>query len=194
MLVFTNHKPWWSYYYVHLALPLGWCAAIGIKSAVDMIIKLHEKTRRSLVPFICVFVLILTAAALWIGGRLYVQIKTVQALPRTYASLLLQQVARYRPYTHWLYTEDLTLSFHADIPMPPPLAVMPLKRWWSGEMTPDRLALEFARYQPEQVVLENQSMGIAFQEQLDRDYRLVYQDEQERLYVLASVVAQARAK
>jgi len=32
LLVFGWHKPWWTYYYVHTALPLCWCAAIGIAS------------------------------------------------------------------------------------------------------------------------------------------------------------------
>jgi hypothetical protein len=29
LVVFTTHKPWWSYYYLHNSVPLCWCAAIG---------------------------------------------------------------------------------------------------------------------------------------------------------------------
>jgi hypothetical protein len=28
--VFGFHKPWWAYYYLHTAIPLCWCAGIGI--------------------------------------------------------------------------------------------------------------------------------------------------------------------
>ena len=30
-IVFATHKPWWSYYYIHIAVPLCWCAAIGVE-------------------------------------------------------------------------------------------------------------------------------------------------------------------
>jgi hypothetical protein len=30
LVVFAVHRPWWPHYYVHIAVPLCWCAAIGI--------------------------------------------------------------------------------------------------------------------------------------------------------------------
>ena len=33
LAVFGLHQPWWNYYYVHTAIPLCWCAAIGIEAA-----------------------------------------------------------------------------------------------------------------------------------------------------------------
>jgi hypothetical protein len=31
---FAVHRPWWSYYYIHIAIPLCWCAAIALTGAV----------------------------------------------------------------------------------------------------------------------------------------------------------------
>ncbi|HEY4416038.1 MAG TPA: hypothetical protein VGO57_10125, partial [Verrucomicrobiae bacterium] len=88
---------------------------------------------------------------------------------------------------HWLFTDNLALSFHTDIPMPPSLAVVPLKRLWSGEMTVGRMVEEFARYRPELVILNNQTTWVPYRDLLDQDYRLVYQDNAYQLYALKSI-------
>lgn len=107
--------------------------------------------------------------------------------PRTFNSLVIAEAERYKPYVHWLFTDNLALSFHTDIPMPPPLAVVPLKRLWSGEMTVGRMVEEFARYRPELVILNNQTTWVPYRELLDQDYRLVYQDNAYQLYALKSI-------
>ena len=34
-IVFPAHKPWWSYYYIHNALPLCWCAGVGLSALLS---------------------------------------------------------------------------------------------------------------------------------------------------------------
>jgi hypothetical protein len=128
------------------------------------------------------------------SGRVYLQIATMKALPRTFSSLVITETERYRPFTHWLYADDQTLSYHIDIPMPPSLAVVPLKRFWSGAMTADLVAEEFDRYRPELAILNNENATIPFRELLNSNYRLVYQDERYQLFVSTNVIRQARAR
>ena len=78
--------------------------------------------------------------ALWMGARVYLQIAGVRRSPQLYSALVLKEINRLKPYAHWFYTDELAYSFHADIPMPPPLAVVPLKRLWAGEMTNERIS------------------------------------------------------
>jgi len=167
LVIFINHTPWWPYYYVHIAIPLCWLAARA---------------------------LFIVLAAVWMGMRVYSQVVSVQALPRTFSSLVIAETQRYKPYTHWLYADNIALSFHTDIPMPPTLAVVPLKRLWAGEMTVDRMNEEFSRYQPELVILNNDDTEPPFRNVLDSEYRVVYQDNQYQLYALTNVIAKTNGQ
>jgi len=138
--------------------------------------------------------LFIVLAAVWMGMRVYSQVVSVQALPRTFSSLVIAETQRYKPYTHWLYADNIALSFHTDIPMPPTLAVVPLKRLWAGEMTVDRMNEEFSRYQPELVILNNDDTEPPFRNVLDSEYRVVYQDNQYQLYALTNVIAKTNGQ
>jgi len=76
--------------------------------------------------------------------------------------------------------------------MPPDLGVMPLKRFWSGEMTNERLAEEIASYRPGLILLANDSRPVPFQALLEWDYRLVYYDAADRLYAHKTIAKKAK--
>jgi len=182
--VFTCHKPWWSYYYLHISLPLCWCAAIGI-----------ENLYQSLWPKRIVSVVIsafIACALAWMGGRVYLQICEVRTSPQTYDDLILQEIKPYQPFTKWLYADKNIYSFHTGIPLPPPLAVVMLKRMWSGEMTNGRISEEMERYHPELILLANDGRIMPFQNLISREYKLVYQDTDFRLYVLRTIITKTQ--
>ena len=66
--VFGTHRPWWPYYYIHTALPLCGCAALGIVWCW------REVTRRKFVALSLSSAALGVAAALWIAGRMYFQL------------------------------------------------------------------------------------------------------------------------
>jgi hypothetical protein len=82
-----------------------------------------------------------------------------------------------------MYSADQIYSFHADIPLPPDLVVLPLKRFWAGEMTIDRFNADLAAARPEAILLANDSNTVIFQQFLDANYRLTYVDSRHRLFV-----------
>ena len=75
--------------------------------------------------------------------------------------------------------------------MPPDLAVVPLKRLWSGEMTNARVEEEMRTIQPEVILLRNDTREVPFQDLLDAEYRVVYQDADHRLYTKKALAKQA---
>jgi hypothetical protein len=83
-----------------------------------------------------------------------------------------------------LFTEATVYSFHSGIPLPPDLAVLPLKRFWSGEMTAARLGEELKQARPGLILLPNDSREVPYQDWLLNQYRLVYQDSGHLLYLL----------
>jgi 4-amino-4-deoxy-L-arabinose transferase-like glycosyltransferase len=185
LILFSTHTPWWSYYYVHIAPPLCWCAAIGIAELLKL-----AKWRRRRVAF-GFLVIFLLGVVWWTGMRLYLQIQNVRRSPQTYSTLALTEIARFKPFTQFLYADQPIYSFHSGIPMPPDLAVVMLKRLWSGEMTNAKITEEMEAIKPGLILLANDTRVMPFQHLLQTEYRLVYQDNIHRLYALKTIANKA---
>ena len=185
LVVFATHKPWWSYYYIHIAIPVCGCAAIGIAAVWQ------EVQRRRHVGLSSLFVVLAICMLGWMGARVYLQISGIRHSPQTYSSLVLGEIERLKPFARFIYTDESIYSFHARIPLPPDLAVLSLKRFWSGDMTNARVAEEMGTIKPEVILLRNDTRAVPFQELLDAEYRVVYQDTDHRLYTKKALAKQA---
>jgi hypothetical protein len=185
LIIFGSHKPWWAYYYIHNAIPLCWCAAIGL-GAVGQWIRL----RRNVGLYLILGVFAICAAA-WMGARVYLQIASIRQSPQTYSSFVLKVVDRLKPFARFIYAEEPIYSFHTGIPMPPQLAVVLLKRLWSGDMTNARIAAEMAQAKPEIILLRGSTTDTPFSDLIAAEYRPVYEDGKHRLYARKSVAKQA---
>jgi hypothetical protein len=58
-------------------------------------------------------------------------------------------------------------------------------------MTNTRLAAEMSRFKPELIMLRNDTREVPFQDLLDGGYRLIYQDERQRLYAERTTINRA---
>jgi len=121
------------------------------------------------------------------SSRAYLEISGIRKSPQTYYALVLNQINRFKPFTQWIYADNLTYSFYSRIPIPPPLAVIPLKRLWSGEMTNAGIRDEVQKFKPGLIALRNDTRETPFQDLLNSEYRLVYQDSDNRLYAHRSI-------
>ena len=185
LFVFAAHQPWWSYYYVHSAVPLCLCAAAGLAGLLSSI-----KWRKSAVARLGLGVFAI-CSVLWMGARIYLQIDGVRHSPRTYSSLVLKELERYKPFSQFLFAEEPIYSFHSGMPLPPRLAVLSLKRFWSGELTNAALVEELRKCRPGVVLLANDTRERPFEEWLHTEYEIVYQDGNHRLYARKAVIQQA---
>ena len=177
LAVFAIHRPWWHYYIVHSSIPLCWCAAIGLAS---LLAAAWSRGRRFAAGALLVY---LTAAAAWMGARLYFQIGEARRSPQTFSSLFLNVIQRYKPRVQSIYCEEPVYSFHAGIPMPPDLAVVMLKRFWSGEISDERIAADLQQNPPGLILLRNDSAPRSFRSLINSSYRLIYEDGAHLLYV-----------
>lgn len=183
-ILFTTYRPWWSYYYVHNSIPLCWCAAVGVVG-IGQTAQIGKRKFLSVV-----LVLYAICAMSWMAGRVYVQALDIRKAERTYSSLVLKELERYRPFTEFLFTTEAVYAFHADIPLPPKLATLSLKRFWTGSMTNAKLADEMRAVRPGVLLLANDTRELPFQALL-AEYRMVYQDARHRVYVLPAIIEQA---
>jgi hypothetical protein len=185
LLVFGVHRPWWPYYYVHIAVPLSWCAAVGIVATVGFVREMRSRVWAIVLGLYCL------CAGAWMGGRVYLQVRGIRDSPQLDSSLVLKQIARFKPFTKVMYAGDPIYSFHAGIPLPPQIGIIPVKRLWSGDMTNARLGDEMAQIKPGLILLRNDTREVPFQSLLDSDYRLVYEDADHRLYANTTVIRKA---
>ncbi len=181
LAVFGFHRPWWNYYYVHTAIPLCWCAAIGIDAVWK---KAHWPQGRFWRGFLALYAL---CAGAWMVERLYLEVQVVRHSPQTYTSLFLKEMERYKAQSRWLYAEEPVYSFHSGIPLPPDLGVLAAKRYWSGEMTDARLTEDLVSSKPELILLKNDSKPRPFRDLINTEYLLIYMDADNLLYVRKSI-------
>jgi hypothetical protein len=188
LIVFSLHKPWWQYYYIHNALPLCWLAAIGIVWVLNLVGSFNNMKFKFARPLsLPVSVLFLMACLAWMSARVYLQEKDIRSSPKIQGSYLLKKIARYKPYTQYMFTDQPIYSFHSGIPVPPHLAMLSLKRFWTGEMTNERLVSELEFIKPGIMLLANDSKELPYQDLLMREYQVVYTDDANRLLALKSI-------
>jgi hypothetical protein len=219
--VFGLHKPWWAYYYLHTAIPLCWCAAIGLALLFAMlkrsparssahsadfpvgtrsadfpvcrtaglpICQVGKPVQQVLVVAVSLFIL---CSAGWMCARVYLQVANLRQAPRIDSSPVIAQLQRFWPFTQWLYADKLVYSFHSGIPMVPSLAVVPIKRLWSGELDNAGIRRELIKFKPGLMLLLNDGRDVPFKDLLDAEYQMVYLDSDNRLYALRTIARKA---
>lgn len=103
--------------------------------------------------------------------------------PRASDSVVLAKMKQYAGRTRWVYVQPVIYPFHAGLAVPPELAVVMLKRYWSGQITPEQIVETCRRYKPEQLLLYRSRVGSEWKELLKADYQTVYQDTNYVLFV-----------
>jgi hypothetical protein len=127
----------------------------------------------------------------WMTFRLYVQAAKIRSSEQTYSCLALKEIARLKPFTRFIFAEQPVYSFHAGIPLPPKLAVISLKRLWSGDITNERIDAELRAVKPGLILTGASARVLPFHDLLQEEYRLIYEDPELRLYALKKLIDQA---
>jgi len=191
-LVHWQHRPWWAYYYLHFAVPLAWLSGYAVATLLDLA---WERAPKGLIrpPFAalgCAAAASLLLALLggYGGERFWCAMQRIRLLPRVATDPLVAKMREYAPVTRWAYARDTIYPFHARVLVIPELAVLPLKRFWSGQITEEGIWETVRRYRPEQMLLGTEPISEPFKEFVESGYRLVYQDAQRSLYVAKTLV------
>jgi hypothetical protein len=128
------------------------------------------------------------------GLRLYDEITDIRALPRVEGNPIVAAMRKYAGRTHWVYTKATMYPFDAGLPVIPELAVLPMKRYWSGQITQKQILAALERYKPEQILLS--AYGATEQQAprfLSGGYRVVCENSGLRLYVVKPLLGGASA-
>jgi hypothetical protein len=181
-LVHWLHRPWWSPYYLHHAIPLSWLAGIGIRELAGEVREVL-RSRKNLRLRTVAAAALLSILAVQSVTRFIGEVGVIRSARTMTSDRMLDRIGSFRSRTRWIYTQPAIYAFHAGIAVPPELAVLSLKRFWSGQMTWRRLLDIVQKYQPEQLLLLKTTMGPEWVQFLKTDYVIELDDGERILYV-----------
>jgi hypothetical protein len=192
-LVHLHHRPWWPYYYLHFAVPLAWMSGYGIAELfrVAWTKAADRAVRERFLAYGCLAAatLLLALVTAYGGDRLVTEVERIRELPRVEQSALVAKMKEYANRTKWVYTRQTIYPFHAGLIVVPELAVLPHKRFWSGQITDAQIWATVKRYRPEQLLLEAGPLDPTISEFVESGYTLAYQEGGLALYVAKSLAA-----
>ncbi|MBE0541117.1 MAG: glycosyltransferase family 39 protein [Verrucomicrobia bacterium] len=187
VLVHLLHRPIWDFYYLHLAIPLAWLAgsAIGSFVRVMMAQRVVQVNPQLLSMFVCAGLTVVAFGLVFVpvAVRLDSTFKILNAMPRVKESTVLTIMKANFAEDQWIFTFPPAYAFHVGALVPPELAVLSFKRYWSGEMTNDRLIYILEAYRPKQMLIQKSDMNQRWSAYLNEKYRLAYSDACQALYL-----------
>jgi hypothetical protein len=120
-------------------------------------------------------------------GRLESSVQGLRQRPRVKDSALITEMKKHAATTHRAYADNPIYAFHARVLVPPELAVVTLKRFWSGQITTEEIVDTCHRRQVEQLLLGSVSRQDAhWTNTLASVFTVAYQEEGLILYMLVN--------
>lgn len=181
--VHACHRPWWPYYYLHLAIPLACLAGVACAGANKMLhitVGSFWRTAASIMVGLLYFAI---AADLYFSGtaRFDWEVNRIRSLPTLNNNKIVAAMERFRTNESVAYTRFTMFAFHAKIPVIPEIAVLPLKRFWSEDISPGEVCEILAQYMPHQVLIHRQSSECS--DLLAECYTLIFEEDGFCLYI-----------
>ena len=146
------HRPYWYYYGMHFAIPLAWLGAVGIVEWIKELwkIRINSICSKMLTGLgLLGWSLIVALTMTLVPENIWSEVVRVSVTTTVTEDTLLLKLRNYAWRTHWIFTDKLIYAFWAGVPVPPQLAVIPLKRIWSGQITKEEIVESLERYKPE---------------------------------------------
>lgn len=189
----VNHRPVWYHQVLLLHIP----AIVMVGYAMGEIVTTVMRRGSSYLRFnwriiLALFtVAIFYAAILLIGEQTKTTAKEIKSWQTACNSTVqstsldrqfLNEIEQFGSQTNWIITDSPIFAFRAGIAVPPATAVLSRKQLETGNITEAELIDIIERYQPEQIFFKRFDWS-QVSNFLDRDYQLVKQTNNFRLYV-----------
>jgi 4-amino-4-deoxy-L-arabinose transferase-like glycosyltransferase len=183
----TFRRPWWPYYYLHFAIPLAWLSGIAlveILRQLSQVLKQIKDTERSTAKVKFALISLMVGLGLVLSEmRLEGNVRKLRASPKINENQIVQKMCQFGTGTHWAYSQSPIYAFHAGVSVPPELAVVVLKRFWSGQITTHEIVEVCRKYKPDQLLLVKSRSIKEWRDLLVENYVEFYKDEHFVLYV-----------
>jgi hypothetical protein len=174
-LVLHNHWPVWRHHGLLLMIPTAWAAG-------RMVIHLWDRGWKWSTVKSQYWARV--AVCLIIGWGTYTACRAIYRLAEGHDGAgprLIRLLEQNTGASKWVYTDRLMLAFRAGLMVPPPLAVISVKRQKTGELSDERIIEVLKTYQPYQLLLDRLNYGPAFYEYLKQHYVLNHRVDRKSL-------------
>lgn len=189
------YRPFWTFHFEHVAVPLAWLAAIGL-NVIWKRIWLQATFMRRHAAWSTLVVIFMASS--WLSASLAAWVYKVQNAAITIAArdsspefAITSKMKDYDSVTRWVFADYPMYAFHAGLPMPPDLVVLSFKRFASGQLSEDELMRRLDKYQPEQIILRSPRFHRMLNSRLPGQYTLIMQHGAVKLYVRNDLVKEA---
>lgn len=185
------HRPCWSYYYVHLALPLTWLAGYAVSEFLARFSTVFSKgssfsLRRCSWSGLVAGLLAATAATRS-EKRLGNAVADIRSRQTIEANPIVRKMEFYAPKTRWVYAQEPIYPFVAHLLMPPELACVTGKRFVSRQLALSDILEIAKRYGVQQAVFDSEHIRNDWREWLRTDFIAICSDKESTLYVLKTL-------
>jgi hypothetical protein len=184
-VVHAVNRPWWDYYYLHFAVPLGWLGGSALMGAGRRMAEWLSETGYSLMRVRTWGAIGLGLAVGWgvmqAGTRLEENVKSLRQSPRADQDPIVAKLQEHGKASRWAYSEEESYLFAAGLLVPPELTIIPIKRYWSGQLTPREVVELCRRYQVGQLLLKPDP-GVEWMDLLP-EYEAAYKSPARVLFV-----------
>jgi hypothetical protein len=157
------HRPYWYYYELHFIAPLAWLAAVGVVEWFRVVLRQAWPTtmpaKLRLMLGLAGWSAMGSSVAATAPVRMWETLGELESAPQATQDERVRALSENATATHWVFTDQLICTFWARLPVPPELAVIPLKRIWSGQISHDEIISCLERYRPEQILLQTDWEG-----------------------------------
>jgi hypothetical protein len=156
LVLHSYHRPWWWYYWLHFAVPMSMLSGMGLRALAALAAEGPPRARAGGVRALCCLTAIACLAAttgLQAVPRVAAAYSALRNAPSIQSSSLLKEVLKHKARARWLYSLDAKYSFFSQIPSPPELAVLPLKRFYSGGITFAQILAWLKEYKVGEILL-----------------------------------------
>lgn len=163
VVVHWHHRPWWSYYWLHFAIPLAWLAGAGVVEGFRLIWRRFPTADRAGwwlrgLAWVSWSLALAGGLSLALGKAVWELERLRTVLPADQRQAV-QALRTHGAGVQWVFTHDMLSAFWARLPIPPELAVIPYKRRVSGQLPQEQVIEVLERYRPGLILLPPQRIS-----------------------------------
>lgn len=142
--IHSVHRPYWQFYYLHFAIPLSWILGVAILRLIGSLNSLRSAGRRAIgLALFGSFICLLTFQS---SNRLK-EVHTYLLSRDGLADKRILYILNAEASGGFIFTRYPIYAFYSHLLLPPELAVLPMKRFWSGDLTEPQI-LGFVEKRP----------------------------------------------
>jgi hypothetical protein len=186
IVIHANHRPWWNYYYLHFAIPIAWLAGWAANKGIQFILTV---TSRRLPKFLTARFIATGTVGISVALVIMLAERRFEALvsdlrhrPTAEGNAIVKEMRKHVNDAQWVYSEDGIYAFHAKLSVNPELTVIMPKRFWSGQITTERIIEVCSNNRAGMIVIPIKALNTEWNTWLTNDYNFLAKDSVSVLY------------